>query len=140
FDLDVLSAKSHVSAEAFDLFLLGEDVDDLRAGARVKLAAVCVGDAAQVACELDHGHLKAEAQAEVRDPVLACVADAFDLAFGAADAKAAGDDDAVAPAEICGNGGRIDVRRIEPFQVDVRAQVHAAVFAGFDDAGVGVAK
>ena len=64
--------------------------------ARVELGAVGVGDAADVAGVFDDRHLEAQAQAQVRHLVLAGVADALDLAFGAADAEPAGDDDAVA--------------------------------------------
>ena len=62
---------------------------------RVELARVRAGEPAHVACELDDRALQAEAQAEERDAVLAGVAGGGDLALDAAEAEAAGDDDAV---------------------------------------------
>ena len=53
-------------------------------------------DAADIAGVFDDGHLESETKAEVRHFIFAGVADAFDLAFGAAHAESAGDDDAVA--------------------------------------------
>ena len=35
---------------------------------------------------------------------------------------------------------RVDVRRVDPFEFDVHAQMHAAMLAGLDDAGVRVAQ
>ena len=72
--------------------------------ARVEFGGVGVGDAADVAGEFDDGHLEAQAQPEIRHLILAGIADAFDLAFGAADAEPAGDDDAVHIAQMPRDG------------------------------------
>src|SRR3954463_8275967 len=57
----------------------------------VELGAVRAGEAAHVARELDGGELHAETNAEIRNAVLARVADRGHLALGAALAEAAGD-------------------------------------------------
>src|SRR3546814_659413 len=49
----------------------------------------------QIACRLDHGHLHAEADAEIRDSALAGEAHGLDLAFRSALAEAAGNEDTV---------------------------------------------
>ena len=75
--------------------LLGQDVDHRVRRVGVDLGAVGVRQAADVAGELDHRHLEAVADAQVRQLVLAGVADAGDLALRPADAEPAGHDDAV---------------------------------------------
>src|SRR5688572_8967626 len=137
---DVLAAEAHVAVKAFDLLLLGEDVDDRRGAARVELAAVRIIHTADVAGVLDDGHLEAEAESEVGHAVLTGIADALDLALGAADAEAAGDDDALTVGEAPGDVGRLDRGRVDPLQVDVAVEVDATVLDGLDDAGVGVAE
>ncbi len=42
-EVDVLSAKSHVAAETFDLFLFGEDINDGLSAIGVDLGAVGIG-------------------------------------------------------------------------------------------------
>jgi hypothetical protein len=106
----------------------------------VELRAVGVRQAADVAGEFDDGHLEAEAQAQIGNLIFAGVADALDLAFGAADAEPAGNDDAVTIGQPLGDVGRIDGGGVDPFEIDVDAQMHAAMLAGLDDAGVGVAE
>ena len=86
-------------------------------------------DAADVAGEFDDRHLEAETQAQIRHLIFAGVADALDFAFGAADAESAGDDDAVTVRQPLGDVGRIDAGGVDPFEIDVHAQMHAAMLA-----------
>ena len=88
-------AEAHRAAHVDDVALLVHEVDHRVRRAGVELARVGAGQAAHVARELDHRALQAEAQAEVRHVVLARVAGGRDLALDAADAEAAGHDDAV---------------------------------------------
>src|SRR5262249_45572757 len=50
------------------------------------------------------------------------------------------DDDAVTIAQMAGDRMGIDRGGVQPLDVDVDAQVHAAVLARFHDAGVGIAQ
>ena len=76
------------------LALLGHEVDDRVRGEHVELGGVGAAGAEDIAGELDHHALQAEAQAQVRDLVLAGVVGGLDLALDAALAEAAGDEDA----------------------------------------------
>ncbi len=115
FEFDVFAAQPHVSAEAFDFLLFGEDVDDGVFAVRLEFGAVGVGDAADVAGEFDDRHLEAEAQAQVGHFVFAGVADALDFAFGAAHAEPAGHDDAVdSPARRLATLARVDAGGVDP--------------------------
>ncbi len=53
-----------------------------------------------VAGELRYRHLQAQAEPEIRDLVLAGIAGRQDLALDAADAEAAGDEDAVRALQL----------------------------------------
>ena len=64
-------------------------------GGGVEFAGVGVGEAADVAGELDAGGLHAEADSEIGDVVFAGVADGVEHAFDAALAEASGNEDAV---------------------------------------------
>ena len=68
----------------------------------LELGAVGVGHAADVAGELDDGHLEAEADAEERQAVLARPADRLDHALDAALAEAAGNQQAVVSRQQLG--------------------------------------
>src|SRR5207302_9299873 len=68
---------------------------DHRLGGGAELGRIGLADAAQIARRLDHRHLHAEADAEIRHVPLARELCRPDLAFGAALAKAAGHQNAV---------------------------------------------
>ena len=78
------------------------------AASLVELQRVGAVQAGQVPGHLDRHALQAEAQAQGRDAVLAGVPGRADLAFDAADAEAAGDDDAVDAGQRRGRAGRAD--------------------------------
>jgi hypothetical protein len=78
---------------------LGDQRDDRVRRVGIELGRVRVRERRAVARVLDHGELHAEADAEVRDAVLARVADRLDLAFDAALAEAARHEDRVHAGE-----------------------------------------
>ena len=98
-----IGAEAHGAAEiaafgaAFDFVAarpFGEQADDgICAGA--EFGGAGVSQVGQVAGAFDDGHLHAEADAEERDAAFAGEAYGGDLAFRAAFAEAAGDEDAV---------------------------------------------
>src|SRR5215207_8802122 len=87
--------EPHRAAHVGDLLLLGQQVDDRVLGVRVELAGVRAIHADHVAGEVGDRHLHAEADAQVRDALLARDARGGDLALDAALAEAAWDQDAV---------------------------------------------
>src|SRR5919199_6505724 len=97
--LDRVGAEAHRPAEVGDLLLLGQQVDHRPFGLDVELGRVRALHPGDVAGEIAHGDLHAQADAEVRDAVLARELDGADLALDAAAAEAAGDEDAVGAAE-----------------------------------------
>ena len=148
-EFDVLAAEAHVTAETFDFFLFGEDVDDGIDAGGLELGGVSVGEFADVAGVFDDGHLETEADAEEGDFIFAGEADAFDFAFDAAVAEAAGDDDTVEALEPFGDealaGGGIgrafgpDFAGVDPFDIDPTTGMGGTMFQRFIDGGVGVA-
>ena len=98
-ELDRVGAEAHRAAEVGDLLLLGQQVDHRERRLGVELGRVGAVHAGDVPRELGDGDLHAEADAEVRDPLLARDLRGADLALDAAAAEAAGDQDAVGVAE-----------------------------------------
>ncbi len=138
-DLDVTAAQSHVTAQALDLLLFGQDVDHGLLALGFDLGAVRLLEAADVAGEFEHGHLEAQAQAQVGQVVFAGIADGGDLAFRAACAETARHDDAVHVPQL-GCGVLVgDLGGLDPVDLDVTTQGDARVFQGVDDGGVAVA-
>src|SRR5581483_387366 len=70
-ELDRLRAEPHRPAQVLDLLLLRQQVDDGVRRLRVHLRRVGTVETADVTGELRHGDMHAEADAEVRDRVLA---------------------------------------------------------------------
>ena len=123
-ELDGLRAEAHRAAEVLDLLLLGQQVDHRVRRLGIHLGRVGAVEAADVARELRHGDVHAEADAEVRDRVLARDAAGEDLALPAARAEAAGHEHAVDLGEL---GARLLERHV--LGVDP-AHVHAAAGRG----------
>jgi hypothetical protein len=65
--LDRVGAEAHRPAEVGDLLLLGQQVDDRERRLGVELGRVGAVHAGDVARELGHGDLHAQADAQVRD-------------------------------------------------------------------------
>ena len=89
-----VEAEAHRAALVLHVALVGHEVDDRVLGEHVELGRVGVRGADDLARELDDRALQAEAQAEVRDAVVAGVVGGEDLALDAAMAEAARDQDA----------------------------------------------
>src|SRR5262249_10659442 len=90
-----VQTEAHRAALVAHQLLLGEQIDHFVSGARVELGGVRVGPAHDVARELDHRRLHAEADAEVRHVALARVTRGLDLALDTSLAEATGHENAV---------------------------------------------
>ena len=122
-ELDRLGAEPHRAAEILDLLLLGQQVDHRERRLGIHLGRVRAVEAADVAGELGDGDVHAEADAEVRDLVLARDAAGEDLALPAARAEAAGHEHAVDARQL---GARLLERHVlgvDPAHVDAAAVV-----------------
>src|SRR3990172_67489 len=104
---------------------------------RIELGGVGARKPANVARELDCGHLHAQAYAEEGDLPLAGVADRFDLSFAAAIAKTAGDQNAVNLAEQLRGPPLFDLFPLPAFQLDLALVGDAAVSQRLKQALVG---
>src|SRR5205085_11610458 len=60
-EVDIFASQAHVSAQAFDLFLFGEDINDRTLAFGIEFGAVRINDSADIAGELDNRHLKTQA-------------------------------------------------------------------------------
>ena len=121
-----------------DLALLVHEVDDGVGRLAVELGGVGAGQPAQVAGELDHHRLHAQAQAQAGDLVLAGVAGGGDLALDGPGPEAAGDDDAVDLLQPALGQQALDVLGLDPVDLDPGAVGVAAVAQGLDHRQVGV--
>ena len=99
-DLDRLGAEAHRAAEVLDLLLLREQVDHRVRRLGVHLRRVRAVEPDHVARELRDGDVHAEADAEVRDRVLAGDPAGEDLPLPAARAEPAGNQDPVHCLEL----------------------------------------
>ena len=137
-ELGRVDAQPHRAALVDDIALLVHEVDHRMRSAGVELARVGAREPAHVTCELDHRALHAEAQAEERYPLLPGEAGGGDLALDAADAEASGDHDAVEPAQATLGEEAFGVVGRDPVDLDLRADLEAAVLERFDHREVGV--
>src|SRR5438067_9704905 len=135
---DRIEAEPHRAALVGDAPLLGQEVDHLVRRLRVELGGVRAGEAADVAGELDHRALHAEADAEVRHALLARVPYGLDLPLDATVAEAAGHQDAVDVGEVARGALALDLLGVHPADVHARLARDPAVGEGFDEALVGV--
>jgi hypothetical protein len=88
-----VKTEAHGAAHLVHVALLGHEVDDRRRREGGELGRVGVGSVELLASEVDDRALHAEAQAEIRDAVVACIARGLDLALDPAIAESAGHDD-----------------------------------------------
>ena len=128
-----IKAEAHGAALVGDVFLVGHEVDDGVRAVRRDLAGIGVCHAAHVAGKFDDRALHAETQAEERHFVFPRPADGGDLAFDAAGAEAAGDDDAAYADEDFIEGVQMVFQffRIDPVDIDFRAEGKSRVGQGF---------
>src|SRR5579885_3503380 len=114
-----IGAEPHRAALLREAALRGHEIDHGVRRARIDLGGVRARKAADVAGELDHRHLHAEADAGKRHPLLARPAHRRDLALGAARAEAHRDEDAVGGLDalgqpLVGDLLGVDVDRLDP--------------------------
>src|SRR5439155_13222082 len=130
--------EAHGAAHLHHLALLVHEVDDQMRRADVELTRVRAGEAADVASEVDHHHLEAEAEPEARDAVVAGVAGGRDLALDPPLAEPAGDDDAVEVAEPAARHQPLDLLGLDPVDLELGPVPVAALAERLHDREVGV--
>src|SRR5665648_913460 len=142
----VVSAETHGAAKiavllAFLQFLaphpFGHEADHRLLGG-AELGGAGVLDAGKVAGDLDHSHLHAEADAEIRKLTHARIAGGVDLALGAALAESARHENAVDVLEIGGGVLALEHLRLDPFEIDLDLVGDAAMDQRFVQGFVGV--
>ena len=126
-ELDRLRAEAHRAAEILDLLLLGEQVDHGERRLRIHLGRVGAVHPADVTRELGDGDVHAEADAEVRDLLLARDAAGEDLPLPAARAEPARDEHAVGLLELVHGLLVGHVLGVDPAHVHAAAGVDARV-------------
>ncbi len=104
----------------------------------LELGRVRPGEPGDVACEVDRHCLQTQADTETRHRVLPGVAGSSDLAFDAAVAEAARDDDAVEVTQLPVGEQPFDALRLDPLDLDLRAVVEAGMLQALHDRQVGV--
>ena len=115
----------------------GHQADD-RLLRRAELGRVGILDAAQVARRFDHGHLHAEADAEIRHVAFARELRGLDLSFRAALAEAAGHQDAVDVFEERRRVFVLEDFGFDPVEIDLHLVGDAAMGQRFDQRLIGV--
>ena len=126
-ELDGLRPEAHGAAEILDLLLLREQVDDGERRLGIHLRRVGAVHPADVTRELGDRDVHAEADAEVRDLLLARDAAGEDLPLPPARAEPAGDEHAVGVLELVDGLLVRHVLRVDPAHVHAAARVHAGV-------------
>ena len=99
-DLAGPRAQTHGAAQFFHAAQFAQFVDHAMRSGRIEFAGVGVRQAADIARKFNARRLHAKANAEVRNLVLARIADGLEHAFDAALAEAAGHEDAVVVFEL----------------------------------------
>src|SRR5438445_11934073 len=84
-----IKSEAHGAAYLGDVILLVEQADDRVPAIAIHLGAIGIGQADDIAGELDDRALEAEADAKIRQLPLAGITDRFKLAFDAAVAEPA---------------------------------------------------
>src|SRR5215467_948119 len=121
------SAQSHGAPQFVDALQLAELENHAVRGGGIELGRIGALEAADVAGVLDHHGLHAKADAEVRNLVLARVADGVDHAFDAALAEPTGHQDAIVRIQGALRVGRRDAFGFNPVDVDLQLVRQAAV-------------
>src|SRR5581483_6183319 len=137
-DLDRLRPEAHRASQVFDFLLLGEQVDHRERRLRIHLGRVRALEPDDVTRELRDGDVHPEADAEVRDAVLARDAAGEDLPLPAARAEAARDEHAVDLFELPARLLDRHALGIDPADTYVAAVVDAGVLERLVDRQVRV--
>jgi hypothetical protein len=119
--------EAHRGTEVADALLLLLEANDRMGGALVELGGVGALQTADIPGILDGGHLHAEADSEEGNAGLPRIPSGQDLAFNAAIAKAAGDEDALDLADDLRGVGGVDRFGIHADDVDLGGPVDAGV-------------
>ena len=119
------------------LIPFGHQADDgLFAG--TELGGPGLLDAGQIARSFDHGHLHAEAYAEIGNAPLAGEPGRFDLAFGAPLAEAARHQDGVGVLQGLHRAAVLEDLALDPLEIDLDVVGDAAVGQGLGEGLVGI--
>ena len=137
-DHDRVEAEAHRAPLVPDVALLGQEVDHVVGGRGIELRRVGAREPADVARVLDHRALHPEADPEVRDLLLARVADRLDLPLDPAVPEAARDEDPVEPHDVAGQALALDALGVHPHHLDRRLVGDAPVGEGLVEALVRV--
>ncbi len=142
-----LRAQAHAAAQivVFPALLdgavfvgpFGDQGDDRMRGVLAEFGAVRIRQSSDVAGELDHRHLHAQADAQIGNPLLAGVAYRGDLAFDAALAETARYQDGVHASQT-GQAVPLDLLGVDIVNVDLGVGVDAGVQQGFVQRLVGI--
>ncbi len=126
-ELRRIETEPHGAALVLDVLLGGHEIDHRIRRRGVELGRVGLGQAEDVAGELDDRALEAETQPEEGDALLAGVPDRGDLALDASRSEAAGDTDPVELFEVSGGEHPGELVAGDPSQVETAADVRGPV-------------
>jgi len=133
-----IGTQTHGAALLGHVLLRAHQVDDTIRAIRIELGRAGAGKADDVAGKFAHGHLHTQANAQIRNLVLAGELGREDLALQGALAKAAGDQDARGVAQNLGDVLLVEALAIDQLHVNVAIVEHARVVQGLDNRQVGI--
>ena len=133
-----IGAQAHGAALLGHVLLRAHQVDDTIRAIRIELGRAGAGKADDVAGKFAHGHLHTQANAQIRNLVLAGELGREDLALQGALAKAAGDQDARGVTQDLGDVLLVEALAIDQLHVNVAIVEHASVVQGLDNRQVGI--
>src|SRR5262245_60610304 len=131
-------AEPHRAAQLVDTLQFAELVNHTVRRTGIELARIRAVETAHVAGVFDHHGLHPQADAEIRDLVLARVADRVDHALDAALAETAGHQDAVVVLKLPFPIVAIDTFGFDPVNIHMELMSERSVYQGFLQALVGV--
>ncbi len=134
----IIGAEAHGAAHVGDVLLLFHEVDHLVGRVGFHLGGVGVLEAYDVAGELDHHALHAQADAQAGDVVLASVFDGGELALDAALAEARGDQEAVHVFQLLGGVRVVQFLGVEEVEVELVVVIDGRLEERLVDRLVGV--
>ena len=133
-----IGAQTHRAALVLNVLLLGHQVDEQIIGVLVELGGGGTLQAHDVARELAHGRLQAQANAQEGNLVLASVACGLDLALEGTLAETAGNQDRVHLPQHLFSVVVVELLAIDELNVDVHAVGNAGMAERLDDGQVGI--
>ena len=139
-ELARVRAQTHGAALFVDIFLIGHNRNNLILGILIELRRRRTRQADNVARELAHGSLQAQANAEVGHVVRAGVTRSRDFTLKSALAKTARHQNAVHGAKQLFGSFVVDLFRINEVQVHVHAICHARMMERFHNGEIRIGK